>query len=66
MCVIIKQTKNPEHKRVLIVESVREDGKVKQKILSNIGVARNPTQLAVSETSRAGFERYKTMIKKLS
>jgi transposase len=46
MYVIKKPTKNPEHTRVLIVESVRENGKVKQKIVSNIGVARNPTQLA--------------------
>jgi transposase len=46
MYVIKKPTKNPEHTRVLIVESVRENGKVKQKIVSNLGVARNPTQLA--------------------
>lgn len=61
MYVLKKLTKNPEHTRVLIVETVREDGKVKEKIVSNIGVARNPPQLAnflkVAHASLANLSR---------
>jgi transposase len=45
MFVVKKPTRNPEYFRVLIVENLREKGKVKQKILRNIGTARDQVEL---------------------
>jgi len=45
MFVVKKPTRNPEYFRIQIVENVRENGKVKQKILRNIGTAHNEEEI---------------------
>ncbi len=45
MFIIIKKTKIEGHIRVLIGESYRENGKIKQRILRNVGTAHSSIDL---------------------
>jgi hypothetical protein len=45
MFVVKKPTRNPEYFRIQIVENTRENGKVKQKVLRNIGTAHNEEEV---------------------
>ncbi len=45
MFIAKKPTKNPEYTRVQIVENFRENGKVRQKVIRNIGTAHNEREL---------------------